>query len=100
MRSDQICFAVAVEIDNHDSVSISEGVATSNVVVHTRLESAVAIAQEHAESVGRMSCYRQVKPLVAIEVSYRDGIGAGPDCVVHMRTESSVAIAWQHAYIA
>src|ERR1017187_9766238 len=69
-----------------------------HAVTYSRLEGAVALAQEHAHTVATVARRHHVELAIAFKVPHRDRVELWTRAVSHRRLECSVAIAQKHAH--
>ncbi len=92
---DDVELAVAVEVAEAHALGRS---ARAGRVVDVRLKGTVAVAQQHADRVGRLVADDDVGLAVAVHVADRQRPGIGAGGVVDGRLEGAVAVADQHAH--
>src|SRR5579863_3554384 len=89
----QVQVAVEVEVGHSYGLGVRAG-----AVFDRRLESAVTIAEEHADVGGIGIGGNQIQVAVMVEVPDRDEGGARAGGVAYFRLERAVALAEEHDY--
>src|SRR5208282_296172 len=73
--------------------------SSADSVIYGRLERAIAVAQEHANS-GAPVCRNEIQFAVSVEIAHGHGIRPSTNCVIRARAKRAIAVAEENGDIA